>query len=297
MNEIVSTSSMPEPKSLARVAWERFRRNRLAMGGLVILVLFSIVAVAAPWIAPHDPLALGLERPYLAPGDPDHMLGTDNFGRDVLSRIIWGARTSLVVGVIVVAMSATIGVLLGLLAGFFGGWVDQAIMRLTDLFLAFPFFIFALGVIAVLGPGIQNVMLVLGIVSWPEYARLIRSEVLALRAEPFVESAVAAGAGPFRIILRHLFPNCLTPVVVVATMGMASAILAAAGLSFLGMGVQPPSPEWGAMLNEARPFMRAAPHLILVPGITIMVTVMAINFIGDGLQDALNPKLQSGTTI
>lgn len=297
MDDALSTTSIPKSKSLARLAWQRFRRNRLALAGLMIVIVFSIVAIFAPWIAPHDPVALGLDRPYLAPGSPNHLLGTDNFGRDVLSRVIWGARTSLVVGIIVVAISAGIGVVMGLLAGFFGGWIDQAIMRLTDLFLAFPFFIFALGVIAVLGPGIENVMLVLGLVSWPEYARLVRSTVLSLRTAPFVESALAAGAGPFRILVRHLFPNCVTPVIVIATMGMAGAILAAAGLSFLGMGVQPPAPEWGAMLNEARPYMRAAPHLILVPGITIMLTVMAINFVGDGLQDALNPKLQSGTNI
>lgn len=273
--------------------WSRFVRNRLALAGAAVLAVMAASALLAPYIAPYDPLEMNLGRPFEPPGSPGHLLGTDNFGRDVLSRLLFGARTSLVVGFAVIGLAASVGLVLGAVSGYYGGAIDLLIMRVTDLFFAFPFFILAIGVIAALGPGLQNVMLVLAAVSWPEYARLVRGRVLALKAEAYVESARAAGAGDLRIIFRHILPNSLGPVIVTATMGLANTILAAAGLSFLGMGAQPPWPEWGAMLSESKTFMRTAPHLVVAPGAAIMLTVLAINFVGDGLQQALDPKLRS----
>lgn len=273
-----------------RDGWKRFRRNRFAVLGLVIVLVMFVGAALAPLVAPFDPLEMQLDKPFLPPGSPGHLLGTDNFGRDILSRVLYGGRLSLSVGLVVVGISVTIGLILGIVAGFFGGWVDHAVMWVTDLFFAFPFFILAIGVIAALGPGIQNVMMVLGIVGWPGYARLARSKVLSLREEPYIEAARAAGARSLRIMLRHILPNSVAPVIVMATLEMAGAILAAAGLSFLGMGVQPPTPEWGAMLNEARTYMRMAPHLVVIPGLAIMISVLGLNFVGDGLRDALDPR-------
>lgn len=270
-----------------------FLRNRLAVVGAAVLALMGAGAILAPYVAPADPLEMNLARPLQPPGTPGHLLGTDNFGRDVLSRLLFGARTSLVVGIGVIALAASVGLVLGAVSGYYGGIADLLVMRVTDLFFAFPFFILAIGVIAALGPGIQNVMLVLAAVSWPEYARLVRGKVLALKAEPYVESARAAGAGDLRVLFLHILPNSLGPVIVTGTMGLANAILAAAGLSFLGMGVQPPWPEWGAMLSEARTYMRSAPHLVVAPGAAILVTVLAINFVGDALQEVLDPKLRS----
>jgi len=275
------------------LVWRAFRRNRLAVLGLVILTVTAGSAVFAPWVAPADPLAMRLDQNLRPPASPGYVLGTDNFGRDVLSRLIYGARVSLVIGFVVVGIASLIGLVLGVPAAYYGGTVDMLVMRLADVFFAFPFFILALGVIAVLGPSLGNVMAVLGIVSWPGYARVVRSRVLALRAEQFVEAARAMGATDVRIMWRHILPNAVAPVVVLATLGMAGAILAAAGLSFLGMGIRPPAPEWGAMLSEGRPYMRSAPHLIIAPGVAIMLTVLALNFVGDGLRDALDPRLST----
>lgn len=285
-------SAPPAPGGLGEF-WGKFRRNRLALVGLAILGVIVAGAVFAPLIAPRGPLAMDLGRPMLPPLSRDHLLGTDNFGRDVLARILYGARISLTVGFVVVGISAALGLVLGTLAGYYGRWVDQVIMRVTDVFFAFPFFILAIGVIAVLGPNIVNVMAVLGLVTWPGYARLVRGQVLAVREEAYVDAARTVGAGPRRIMFRHILPNCLAPVTVMATLGIAGAILSAAGLSFLGMGVQPPAPEWGAMLNEGKAYMRTAPHLVEVPGLAIMLTVLALNFVGDGLRDALDPRLDT----
>lgn len=282
----------PAPGRLGQF-WGKFRRNRLALIGLAILGVIVAGAVFAPLIAPRGPLAMDLGRPMLPPLSRDHLLGTDNFGRDVLARILYGARISLTVGFVVVGISAALGLVLGTLAGYYGRWVDQVIMRVTDVFFAFPFFILAIGVIAVLGPNIVNVMAVLGLVTWPGYARLVRGQVLAVREEAYVDAARTVGAGPRRIMFRHILPNCLAPVTVMATLGIAGAILSAAGLSFLGMGVQPPAPEWGAMLNEGKAYMRTAPHLVEIPGLAIMLTVLALNFVGDGLRDALDPRLDT----
>jgi peptide/nickel transport system permease protein len=226
---------------------------------------------------------------YAPPFSEGHLLGTDNFGRDILSRLIYGARISLFIGIVVVAIASVLGTTLGLLAGYFGGWVDVLIMRMVEIFYAFPFLVLVIAVIAIFGPSIYNVMWVLGLVSWPLYARLVRAQVLVLRETEFVEAARAAGMGPARIMFRHILPNTLTPILVTATFGIPEAILASAALGFLGLGVQPPTPEWGVMISEGKDFIRRAPHLITWPGVAIMLVVLSFNFVGDALRDALDP--------
>lgn len=284
-------------RTLARTAGGRtfraFVSNKLAVVGVVVIILFVGAAAFAPYVAPYDPYKLDLANAFAAPGSPGHLLGTDNFGRDILSRLIYGSRISLSIGIIVVLIAAGVGTGLGLLAGYFRGWVDIIIMRLVEIFYAFPFLVLVIAVIAVLGPSIFNVMWVLGLVSWPLYARLVRAQVLALREQEFVESARAAGAKGGRIIVQHILPNSLTPVIVTATFGIPQAILASAALGFLGLGVQPPTPEWGAMVSEGKDFILRAPFLITWPGIFIMAIVLSFNFVGDGLRDALDPRMRN----
>ena len=275
-----------------RKAMRTFCRNRLALIGAVILIGIIVCAVFAPYIAPHPPLEMDLTSLHKPPGTPGHLLGTDGLGRDVLSRLLFGSRISLSVGLVVVSIAAAIGTAMGLLSGYYGGAVDILIMRLVEIFVAFPFLILVVAVIAVLGPSLYNVMLVLGLVSWPLYARLVRSEVLAIREFPYIEAARAIGAGNTRIMFRHVLPNCLSSVLVTAAMSMAGAILSTAALGFLGLGVQPPTPEWGMMLNEAKQFLRRYPWEIFYPGVAIMLVVLALNFLGDGLRDALDPHLR-----
>jgi peptide/nickel transport system permease protein len=268
----------------------RFLSNPLSIIGSVLAILLVLAAVFAPWVAPKDALEMDLVNPYQPPGSPGFLLGSDNFGRDILSRIIFGSRISLLIGIVVVSIAATLGTALGVLAGYLGGWVDGLIMRLVEIFYAFPFLILAIAVIALFGPSIYNVMWVLGLVSWPLYARLVRAQVLTLRETEYVEAARAAGVGPWRIMFRHILPNTLTPVLVMATFGIPEAILASAALGFLGLGVQPPTPEWGVMVSEGKDFIRRAPFLITWPGVAIMLTVLSFNFVGDGLRDAFDPK-------
>ncbi len=277
-------------QSTGRVALRAFMRNRMAVLGSMLLCGIVVCAVFAPWIAPHDPLTMKLTHMFEAPGSAGHLLGTDNFGRDILSRLIYGSRISLTVGLVVVGIAATIGSILGLLSGFYGGAVDTIVMRLVDVLYSFPFLILAIAVMAVLGPSIYNVMMVLGLVSWPLYARLVRASVLSLREAPFVEASRAIGAGSLRLMFRQIMPNCISPVLVSAAMGMATAILSTAALGFLGLGVQPPTPEWGTMLSEGKDFIRRAPYMITYPGFAIMLVVLSLNFIGDGLRDALDPR-------
>ena len=291
MADARSTAVAGRTRRVGRTA-RSFLRNKLALAGIVIVVLFTGAAILAPYVAPYNPYTLDLANTFAPPGSPGHLLGTDNFGRDVLSRLIFGSRISLAIGIIVVAIAAVVGSVLGLLAGYFGGWLDMVIMRLVEIFYAFPFLVLVIAVIAVLGPSIFNVMWVLGVVSWPLYARLVRAQTLALRDLEFVESARATGARGLRVIFTHILPNSLTPIVVTATFGIPQAILASAALGFLGLGVQPPTPEWGAMVSEAKDFILRAPFLITWPGIFIMLIVMSFNFIGDGLRDALDPRLR-----
>jgi peptide/nickel transport system permease protein len=255
--------------------------------------VFVLAAIFAPQVAPHDPYKQDFSAGNLPPLSPDHLLGTDDLGRDTLSRLIYGGRSSLTAGLIVVALSASIGVTLGLISGFYGGVIDSIIMRLVDVLYAFPFLILAIAVVAILGPGLFNVMIVLGSISWIEYARVVRSVVLQIKVQDYVLASRALGASNFRIMFRHILPNCLSIIIVQATFSVAGAIIAAAALSFLGFGAQPPEPEWGAMLNAAQRFIRVTPVMSILPGTAIILVVIAINLIGDALRDALDPNTQT----
>ncbi|MBA5941943.1 MAG: ABC transporter permease [Methanophagales archaeon] len=270
---------------------KRLKKHRLAMIGAAIILALVFSAVLAPFIAPNDPIEQNLPYRLLTP-NTEYPLGTDNLGRCVLSRLIHGASVSLQIGIMVVGITAIIGVSLGLIAGYQGGLIDEMIMRSVDILLAFPGIILALVIAGILGPSLYNVMLALAVVGWTSYARVVRGSVLSVKEKEFVEGARALGVSDLRIMFRHVLPNVMAPVIVMATLGMAHVILAAAALSFLGLGAQPPAPEWGSMLNAGRAFMRTAPHLTVFPGLAIMVTVLAFNFLGDGLRDALDPRLR-----
>jgi peptide/nickel transport system permease protein len=272
--------------------WRRFRRHRLALIGSTILLLLAISAIGAPLIARHDPYAIDLSA-YQSGPTRHHILGTDSAGRDVFSRLLHAGRVSLSVGLVAVTIYTAIGVALGALAGFYGGWVDSLVMRLADVFLSFPSLIIIITLASVLGPSIYNVMLAIGLLGWPPIARLLRGELLSLREREFVLGARASGCGGARLIFRHLLPNAMAPVIVAATFGIAYAILIEAGLSFLGLGVQLPTPSWGNMLTDAQSLtvLESMPWLWLPPGVMIALAVLSINFIGDGLRDALDPYL------
>lgn len=277
------------PRETLGVWLRRAARNRGAVAGAAVVLAFIVMALFARWVAPYDPLAQDLAARLQPPG-PAHWLGTDDLGRDVLSRLIAGASISLQVGLISVGLAFAAGSALGLAAGYFGGWVDEVLMRLIDVVMAFPTILLAILVVAVLGPSLQNAMIAVAIVNVPAYARLVRGSAMSVMRQEYVESARAIGSGHFRIALLHVFPNCLTPLVVQATLGVASAILETAGLSFLGLGAQPPLPEWGAMLNGARAFIRSAPWTVAFPGLAIVAVVLGFNLLGDGLRDLLDPR-------
>lgn len=256
--------------------------------GLALVTLVLVVAIFGPWIAPYQPDVQDLDRRLEGPSR-EHLLGLDELGRDVFSRLIYGARVSVGVGLAVVLLSGLIGTALGALAGYAGGRLDTLLMRLTDVFLAFPGILLAIALVAVLGPALRHVILALVTIGWVGYARLVRGQVLQLREEEFVAAARSQGVGAFRIVLRHVLPNVLPTLVVQASLGMAAAILAEASLSFLGLGIQPPTSSWGAMINAGRSHLLDAPHLTLFPGLAILMTVMGLNFLGDGLVDLLDP--------
>jgi peptide/nickel transport system permease protein len=271
--------------------WSRFRRHRLAVIGAAVLLAMVLIAVAAPLLAPHAPNAVSLSNYREAPNG-EYLLGTDAQGRDVLSRLMYAARISLSVSLVAVSLYVVIGTVLGGLAGYFGGWVDTVIMRFADMVLSFPSIIVIITIVSILGTSLANVMLVIGLLGWPPIARLVRGEFLTLRGRDFVTASRATGVGNGRIIFRHILPNASTPIIVNATFGMAQAILLEAGLSFLGLGVQPPTASWGNMLNGAQSIttLEELPWLWIPPGVTIVVAVLAINFVGDGLRDALDPR-------
>lgn len=273
-------------------AWGRLRRAPGPMIGLTVFLLLALTAIFAPLLAPHDPVKFANVMNALTPPGKEFLLGADHTGRDILSRLIYGARISLTVGLVVQAVSLTIGATLGLLAGYYGGWIDDVITGVTTILQAFPGLLFAIAVMAVLGPGLYNVFVALGLVGWPTISRLIRGEVLALREREFVVGARATGARDLRILLKHLLPNCLGPVIVVVTLGIGNAILSEASLSFLGLGTQPPTPSWGAMLASGRDYIWEAPWLTLYPGLAIFVTILSLNLLGDGLRDVLDPRLK-----
>ena len=257
--------------------------------GAAILLLLGTAALFAPVVAPYDPLGQNLDQD-LIPRSSEHWLGTDKLGRDILSRIIYGGRISLLVGITTVALSLAIGVVIGSLSGYFGGWIDQMLMRLVDILMAFPGILLAIAFTAVLGPGLDHVILALCLIGWTGYARLVRGEILSLRERDFIQAARSLGCRPKRIILRHLLPNLLPPLLIQSTFGLAAAIVAEGSLSFLGLGVEPPTPSWGAMLNDGRQFLLVAPHLTTYPGLALMITVLALNLVGDALQERLQTR-------
>ncbi|HNP70852.1 MAG TPA: ABC transporter permease [Kouleothrix sp.] len=298
-------TQMRAPESLWRQAIRAFFRQRSAVIGLTIIVLLVLVALLAPLLAPYNPeqVLIGIEdvqkraAPCIhllgcAADQPQHIMGTDGNNRDEWSRIIYGARVSLYVGFLTVGFAIILGVLLGALAGYVGGWVDNLIMRVLDVLLAFPALLLAIAIVSVLGPGLINAMLAIAIVSIPAYARVMRASVLAVKQEEYVAAARVVGASPLAILLQHVMPNAISPLIVQGTLGIGTAILETAALSFLGLGAQPPTPEWGSMLSAERNQVFSAPHLVFFPGLAIMVNVLGFNLLGDGLRDALDPRLR-----
>src|SRR5450755_3212340 len=268
----------------------RIAQQPLAALGVLLLTVFALCAVFAPWLAPQDPAHLDLGGRLLSPGH-DHWFGTDALGRDILSRTLYGARISLIVAISVVSLSLGIGLVAGLAAGFYGGWIDTVLnVYVTNAFLSLPGILLAIAFVAFLGPGLFNLILALSISGWVGYARLVRAQVMAVKEREFVEAARALGASDLRILTRHILPNILQPLIVQAAIGMAGAVLAEATLSFLGLGVPPPTASWGSMLNDARSHLFDSPHLVLFPAVTVMFAVLAFNFIGDALRDLLDPR-------
>ena len=274
----------------AWLAWQRIRRNRLAMAGLIIVSILLVVAAFAPLIAPHDPLTQDLSRRLLPPGTPGNLLGTDDFGRDILSRIIYGARITLYIIAQVAGTAPVLGLLIGTVAGYFGGWIDATLMRLTDIFLAFPRLILALALVAVLGPGIENAVLAIALTAWPPYARVARAETLTVRTSDYIAAIRLQGASAPRIIAGHVVPMCLPSVIIRVTLDMAGVILIAAGLGFLGLGVLPPAPEWGLMISSGRKFLFEQWWVATMPGLAIFIVSLGFNLLGDGLRDVLDPR-------
>jgi peptide/nickel transport system permease protein len=267
----------------------RLARHSGARFGAAVVLGFALAALAAPWVAPFDPEAIALGANLQGPSRV-HLFGTDSLGRDVLSRTIWGARISLTIGFVSVGLAMVGGAPLGALAAWSGGWADRLVMRAMDVLLSFPTILLAIVVITIFGPGLGNAMLAIGVAQVPLYARLTRAAVLRVKALSFIEAARASGAGEWRVLVRHALPNCLPPLLVQSTLMFATAILSAAYLGFLGLGAQPPTPEWGTMLAKARDFLRTAPHVSIFPGLTIMLTVLGLNLLGDGLRDVLDPQ-------
>ncbi|MGQ9584410.1 MAG: ABC transporter permease [Anaerolineae bacterium] len=272
-------------------AWRRLKRNRAAVGSMVFLILLVLVAIAAPLLTPHSPYTPDFSL-ALQPPSPEHPLGTDELGRDLIARLLYGARVSLAVGLVVQTIAIGAGCLLGLAAGYFRGIVDTVLMRLVDIMYAFPSFLFAVFMVAFLRPSPFSIILVLTLVGWPFPARLIRGQVLSLREWEFVSAARVVGANSWRIMVRHILPNALSVLIVHFTIGIADVIMAEAGLSFLGIGIRPPNPTWGGMIAKGREYFRSFPHLALYPSIALGLTVLAFNFLGDGLRDALDPRLR-----
>lgn len=271
--------------------WRRLRRNWMAMFGLAIIIVIFLTAIFADVIAPYDYRTQNLQR-IADPPSREHLLGTDDLGRDILSRIIFGARVSLQVGFVAVSISLIVGGTLGALAGYYGGRLDNVVMRFMDVLLAIPSILLAIAIVSAFGGGLINVMVAVGIATIPVYARIVKASVISIKEQEYIEAARAIGATDVRIILKHILPNSMAPIIVQGTLGVAIAILSAAGLSFIGLGIEPPTPEWGAMLSSGRHLIRRAPHVATFPGVAIMITIFALNLLGDGLRDALDPRLK-----
>jgi ABC-type dipeptide/oligopeptide/nickel transport system permease subunit len=280
-----------ESRSLWSDARARLLGNPVAVAGGVVVIALIVVAIAAPYIAPYDPMHQDLAKSMAGPSMA-HLAGTDVHGRDIFSRIIHGTRISLRIGFLGMLLGCVVGVVLGLLSGYYGGWTDTVIMRVLDVQLAFPGLLVAICIIAIIGPGLENVIVAVGIFSVPLFARVTRGQVLSLKGQEFIVAARMMGAQDGRIMLNHLLPNAVAPLLVLCTLRIATAILTAASLSFLGLGAQPPTPEWGAMLSDGRAYLSIAPHVATTPGLAILITVLAFNLLGDGLRDALDPRLR-----
>lgn len=271
----------------------QFFKNKIAVLGLFILSAIVVLCAFAPLFTSYDPVKdMVLSDMLLPPSSPGHLLGTDDYGRDILSRLLYGGRSSVLTGLTVALLSAFVGIFIGCISGYFGGWLDSLLMRVTDIMLSFPFLIIAIAIMAALGASQKNIVIALAIVSWPNFARLTRSQVMAVREQEYVESAKAAGFKNSRIMLGHILPNCIGPLIIQTTLSVGSAILSSASLNFLGLGADASLPDWGAMLNQGRNYLQNAPYLTTIPGIAISLTVLSVNWIGDGLRDAFDPKLR-----
>ena len=285
---------MNETKKRSRLAevWRRLKKNKLAIVSLIILILLFIVAIIAPYIAPYSYEETDYSQSFAGPSS-EHLLGTDRLGRDILSRLLWGSRQSLQMGLYSTVLAAVLGIIIGSIAGYYGGVVDNLLMRFLDIYQGIPMFLLCVTLAAVLGPSLRNAVIAIGISSVPLFARLMRASVLTIGEAEYIESARAISMSNTRIIMKHLIPNAISPLIVSITMNMGSAVLAGAGLSFIGLGIEAPMPEWGAMISDARSFLRGHGMLAVYPGICIMVTVLAFNLLGDGLRDALDPRLKN----
>ena len=274
------------------ISWNIFKKNKVAMACLGIVIILCLVALFAPWIAPYDPDAQVLTE-RLMPPSAQHWFGTDDLGRDIFSRIVYGCRISLSVGVVSQIIATIIGYTMGVCAGYFGGKVDAVISFIIQVFSSFPFLLFAIAIMFVLGPGLVNLYLALGLLGWASTARLIRGDVMRLKKMEYIDACKISGGSSFKIIMKHLLPNCLSTLIVTVTLGIPSAIMSEASLSFLGLGVRPPMSSWGSMISFSQPYIRSATYYSVIPGLAIIITVLAFNMLGDGLRDALDPKLRS----
>ncbi len=281
-----------QASTLYRDAWNRLKKNKLAIASFILLVILALVAIFAPLIAPYDPYAQDLTR-LNEPPSADHWFGIDDIGRDIFSRVVYGTQISMLVGVVCEAICVPIGVILGALAGYFGGWVDSIISRIIEIFASFPMILFAIAIMFILGPGVMNVFIAIGVIGWTGLARMIRGQIMQLKEKEFIEAARASGASNMKIIFRHLIPNCLSTIIVVITLDIPGDIMLESTLSFVGLGVQPPTPSWGSMISEGRKFIRQNVWYSFFPGLAIMLVVLAFNTLGDGVRDALDPKLKN----
>jgi dipeptide transport system permease protein len=281
----------PEP-GFWKESWYQLTKNYAAMAGLIVIAFFALIAIFAPLVAPADPLEQTISARMTAPFTDGYILGTDDLGRDLLSRIIYGGRISLIIGVVSVGISLALGGVLGLTAGYFGGWVDRVIMRLIDIMLAFPYILLTIVIVAILGPSLMNAMVAIGISQMPRYARVIRASVMSEREQDYVLAERSLGTGNLELMFRTILPNSLAPTIVQATLGVGEAILSSAGLSFLGLGAQPPTPEWGLMIASSKQFITSAWWIVTLPGIAILLAVLGFYLLGDGLRDILDPRLR-----
>ena len=281
-----------EPAEPKLETWRRLKRDKAAVIGGCVLIAVILISLAAPLLTSHQPTAVNTVDRLLPPGSPGHILGTDHLGRDMLSRLLYGGRVSVAIGFIAVAIAMFFGILIGLLAGYYKGVFDILAMRFIDILMAFPYVLLAIAIIAALGPGLLNAMIAISIVGIPYYARIVRGTVLSIREQEYIEAQKALGASNMRILFKHILPNSLSPIIVAATLDVGWMIVAASGMSFLGLGAQPPMAEWGVMLSDGKEFLRVAPFISLLPGMAIFVVVLSLNLLGDGLRDALDPRLK-----